>query len=192
MSEAIRPAATLVLLRQGAAGPEVLMGMRGAQAVFMPSKYVFPGGGVDAADHAAGTVAALSDLCRHRLSLYLPDDSPAPDALAAAGLRELAEETGLTLTEGAAHLRFIFRAITPPGRSRRFDARFFLVDAAHVDRDDRVVVAKAEHRRTGLGQRVANGLQRRVVELLEPVVGRENSRHRNRPPGFSTLIISLI
>lgn len=135
MSEPIRPAATLVLLRQGPAGPEVLMGMRGAQAVFMPSKYVFPGGGVDAADHAAGPVTSLSDLCRHRLSLNLPEQAPAPDALAAAGLRELAEETGLTLTDGAASLRFIFRAITPPGRSRRFDARFFLVDAAHVHGD---------------------------------------------------------
>lgn len=135
VSENIRPAATLVLLRQGPTGPEVLMGLRGAQAVFMPSKYVFPGGGVDAADHAAGRVAGLSDQCRHRLSLNLLEDSPAPDALATAGLRELAEETGLTLTEGAASLRFVFRAITPPGRSRRFDARFFLVDAAHVAGD---------------------------------------------------------
>lgn len=135
MTEAIRPAATLVLVRQGTGGPEVLMGMRGAQAVFMPSKYVFPGGGVDAADHAAGRVACLSDLCRHRLSLHLPDDAPAPDALAAAGLRELAEETGLMLTGGPSSLRFIFRAITPPGRSRRFDARFFLVDATEVAGD---------------------------------------------------------
>ena len=134
-AEAIRPAATLVIVRQTAQGPEVLMGMRGAQAVFMPSKYVFPGGGVDAADHAAGRVGCLSDLCRHRLSLNLPPEAPAPDALAAAGLRELAEETGLILRDGPEALRFIFRAITPPGRSRRFDARFFLVDAAHVDGD---------------------------------------------------------
>jgi len=135
VTDTIRPAATLVLVRQGQAGPEVLMGMRGAQAVFMPSKYVFPGGGVDAADHAAGRVDCLSDLCRHRLSLNLPGDAPAPDALAAAGLRELAEETGLSLNGGPASLRFIFRAITPPGRSRRFDARFFLVDATQVAGD---------------------------------------------------------
>lgn len=126
MSEAaIRPAATIILLR----GDSVLMGQRGAAAVFMPDKYVFPGGGVDPADQAAP--APLTMQCAHRLSQFLPDDAPAPHTLARAALRELHEETGLALADGAA-LRFIFRAITPPGRTRRFDARFFLADAADV------------------------------------------------------------
>ena len=46
-AEPIRPAATVILWRDGAQGREILMGQRGAGAVFMPSKYVFPGGGVD-------------------------------------------------------------------------------------------------------------------------------------------------
>ena len=135
----IRSAATTVLLRRTAAGPQVLMGQRGAGAVFMPSKYVFPGGGVDAGDHTPLSPGLLGDACIARLGQHLPDPAPSPAALATAALRELVEETGLTLAPSAAPaLRFIFRAITPPGRSRRFDARFFLIDADHIagDPDD--------------------------------------------------------
>jgi 8-oxo-dGTP pyrophosphatase MutT (NUDIX family) len=121
----IRPAATMVLLRRGAV-PAVLMGQRGAEAAFMPSKFVFPGGAIDAGDHAEGH---LSDDCAARLTLW--SHGPAPEAIAGAALRELAEETGLRLRP-AAPLQFIFRAITPPGRSRRFDARFLLADAGDV------------------------------------------------------------
>lgn len=128
-AQPIRPAATVVLWRQGAEGPEVLMGQRGAGAVFMPSKYVFPGGGVDAAD--ADLEGWLSQDCRVRLGLRCPAGAPSPGRLVAAALRELHEETGLQPAPDQ-RLRFIFRAITPPGRSRRFDARFFLVPAAGV------------------------------------------------------------
>lgn len=121
----IRAAATLVLLRQTANGAAVLMGQRGAGAAFMPSKYVFPGGAVDRADDAP---KAHPD---PRLTLHCPPDAPTPAALCNAARRELHEETGLNLP-ATAPLRFIFRAITPPGRSRRFDARFFLADATHL------------------------------------------------------------
>lgn len=138
-AEPIRPAATTVLLRRTAKGPQVLMGQRGAGAAFMPSKYVFPGGGVDASDHRPLTPGLLGDPCLDRLAQRLPDPAPSPAALATAALRELHEETGLTLAPAAAPaLRFIFRAITPPGRSRRFDARFFLIEADRIagDPDD--------------------------------------------------------
>lgn len=138
-----RAAATILLLRRGADGPSVLMGQRGAAAVFMPSKYVFPGGAVDEADALGPSLgpefgpgfgpepgAALDPACRARLA---ERSEPGMDcALLTAARRELVEETGLTLSPGAP-LRFVFRAITPPGRSRRFDARFFLADAEAIE-----------------------------------------------------------
>ena len=109
------------------------MGQRGAGAVFMPSKYVFPGGAVDSEDRAGGPVA-LDAACLAGLTACCPDGAPDPQTLARAALRELHEETGLHPAPGAA-MRFVFRAITPPGRSRRFDARFFLVSAEGVQGD---------------------------------------------------------
>jgi 8-oxo-dGTP pyrophosphatase MutT (NUDIX family) len=121
----IRDAATIVVLRKGD-HPSVLMGQRGAGAAFMPSKFVFPGGAIDQKDHAAGHVSAA---CTGGMKAQ--SQGPAPEAIVGAALRELAEETGLRLG-ASAQVKFIFRAITPPGRSRRFDARFLLADAADI------------------------------------------------------------
>jgi 8-oxo-dGTP pyrophosphatase MutT (NUDIX family) len=153
-SEPIRDAATVILWREGADGPEVLMGQRGAGAVFMPSKFVFPGGRVDPADDRVPLV--LAAVQGERLGL---DSGIAPAALAAAAIRELWEEAGLALAVPAAWdapadvgedwgrmaarglrpaagaMRFVFRAVTPPGRTRRFDARFFLAPASAVAGD---------------------------------------------------------
>ena len=50
---AVRPrhAATLMLVRRDQAKPQVLMGRRGAGHVFMPDKWVFPGGRIDPSDY---------------------------------------------------------------------------------------------------------------------------------------------
>ena len=154
MQDAIRDAATVILSRHGAEGPEVLMGQRGTAAAFMPSKFVFPGGAVDPGDSGVPLARPLSTTCVQRLAA---PGAPEPATLAATAIRELWEESGLALAEpggwpvpaapdwsaiagagllpSAAGLRFVFRAITPPGRSRRFDARFFLVDAGAVAGD---------------------------------------------------------
>lgn len=154
----IRDAATILLVRRDAGAPAILMGQRGAGAAFMPNKYVFPGGAIDPDDAVVPLAAPLAPTCLRRLGSSAPPGL-AP-ALAAGAIRELWEETGLVLgapgawpgpaPEGwrafaatghlptASPLSFVFRAITPPGRPRRFDARFFLADAAGLagDPDD--------------------------------------------------------
>lgn len=158
----IRDAATIVLVRDGATDrPRVLMGQRGAGAAFMPSKYVFPGGAVDRSDRAVALAAPLPEAERARLVLRpVTETAPLPEAMAAAAVRELWEESGLMLGRPGAWpdavpedwqafaaaglvpsgelLRFVFRAVTPPGRPRRFDARFFLARAEDLagDPDD--------------------------------------------------------
>ena len=150
----IRDAATVVLIRDPAGAPSVLMGQRGSKAAFMPNKFVFPGGAVDPSDAQLPLAAGLPGVCAARLAEA--STGPSPNALAAAAIRELWEETGLILgrpdpwddaPEGwedfastahrpdASGLSFVFRAITPPGRPRRFDARFFLIEAGHVSGD---------------------------------------------------------
>ncbi len=152
---AVRDAATVILLRDRESDPKILMGQRGAQAAFMPNKFVFPGGAVDPDDAHVPLAEPLPEPCKIRLSQET--DPKLCDALVAAAVRELWEETGLILgTSGkwpcpppaewesfanagyrptGAGLRFVFRAITPPGRPRRFDARFFLGDAAEIKGD---------------------------------------------------------
>lgn len=154
-ADSIRDAATLILVRDPATRPRVLMGQRGAGAAFMPSRFVFPGGALDAADATVPLVRPLAEPCASRL-----EEKGAPGigpALVAAAIRELWEETGMAVgisrawaTEppeswreyaeagyapDPAGLHFVFRAITPPGRPRRFDARFFLADAELIDGD---------------------------------------------------------
>lgn len=154
----IRDAATIVLIRRDADEPRVLMGQRGAGAAFMPNKFVFPGGAVDPGDAAVPLAAPLPVSLREQLAaLPVTPAPPPPEAMVAAAVRELWEEAGLMLSRpgdwpenppgdwqafarrgqrpdpGA--LSYIFRAVTPPGRTRRFDARFFLADAAHLQSD---------------------------------------------------------
>lgn len=159
--QTIRDAATVILVRDRTTAPRLLMGQRGTKAVFMPSKFVFPGGALDPADRQA-RLAALPDA--ETLDRLQKQSDPAlAEPLVLAAIRELWEETGLALGVPGAEaddpaefhadwhqflatgarpsgtgLTFIFRAITPPGRTRRFDARFFLADADQVmgDLDD--------------------------------------------------------
>lgn len=130
---AVRPkhAASLILWRDGARGPEALMGRRHRSLRFMPGVLVFPGGRVDRADHGARPASALKPATRRML-----ERSATPSlaqALAVAALRELREESGLGIGAPDAPelgcLDYLCRAITPPGRPMRFDARFLIAPA---------------------------------------------------------------
>src|SRR5579864_9143842 len=93
-----RPAATVVVLRDGPSGPEVFMVRRHADTAFMGGAHVFPGGRVDAADQDAGDgwCDGVEHARRQLASL------PAPEALAyhVAAARELFEEAGVLLARG--------------------------------------------------------------------------------------------
>ena len=94
-----RPAATTLVVRDGALGLEVLMVRRSMQASFMPGAYVFPGGAVDAAD-AAADCAALCDEAGADLRRRVGEVTEVGErtlAFAVAGLRECFEECGLWL-----------------------------------------------------------------------------------------------
>jgi 8-oxo-dGTP pyrophosphatase MutT (NUDIX family) len=142
-----KDAATLILTR-GGSKPEVLMGRRAPGHVFMASKWVFPGGRVDRGDFAAASTGELSSDVARRLEAEVP--ARRARAIALAAVRETFEETGLILGRAAppatvpgpwreyrqagalpdlSVLSYIARAITPPGRTRRFDARFFMAPA---------------------------------------------------------------
>ena len=127
-----RHAASLVVLRQGDAGPEMLMGLRGARHRFMPNRLVFPGGAVDRADLRGRCATPLSS--HTRAGLEKAANPALAHGLAVAAARELQEETGLTLGEPPAldELEYLCRLITPPGNPIRFNARFLLIDYART------------------------------------------------------------
>lgn len=156
---AVRPrdAATLVLVRRDENGKaHVLMGQRHGGHRFMPNKFVFPGGRVDVGD---SRITPSHELRPEVMEKLCKGCSLAKArALALAAIRETFEETGLLVgdigtptrsTRSGPWMRFmsngvvprldildyVARAITPPYRDRRFDARFFMCDAAYIQGD---------------------------------------------------------
>ena len=158
-----KDAATLILVRRDQATPRVLMGMRSGKHAFMPKKYVFPGGRVDPQDGRAPALTELSQTEQLRLEKAA---RRRPRAFPLTAIRETFEETGLIVGRagevdgkppegwesyyglGAAPclkgFQLIGRAVTPPYRPRRFDARFFMAVAEEVLIDERPPVDGAE------------------------------------------------
>jgi 8-oxo-dGTP pyrophosphatase MutT (NUDIX family) len=154
----IRPkdAGTLILIDRSDVVPRVLLGRRHHGHKFMPGKFVFPGGRVEPADRKMATTAKLDQRMEAQLMRFVKRPSHIlARALALAAVRETFEETGLLLGAKLAdapevqdgpwaeflrtgfqpeltRIHFVARAVTPPGRPQRFDARFFAADASAI------------------------------------------------------------
>jgi 8-oxo-dGTP pyrophosphatase MutT (NUDIX family) len=154
-TKAPRPkdAATLIIWRRSGGATEVLMGERHSNHRFLPQRYVFPGGRLDGADSRVRVAADLDP--EVAAAMHRTMTATRARALAAAAVRETFEETGLVIgapdpkpgrpvPEGwqpffatgmapsLAHLEYVARAVTPAIRPIRFNARFFMIEAAHV------------------------------------------------------------
>jgi 8-oxo-dGTP pyrophosphatase MutT (NUDIX family) len=153
-----RDAATLILLDRSRSEPHVLVGRRHDRHAFMAGKFVFPGGRIERSDGRMESLGALDKASERRLLFGLPARAQnKARTLALTALRETFEETGLMI--GRRHraaeamrtcppdwkpfadagvlpdlsrLTFVARAITPPGRARRFDTRFFIANREDV------------------------------------------------------------
>jgi 8-oxo-dGTP pyrophosphatase MutT (NUDIX family) len=151
-----RDAATLILIDRSGESPKVLLGRRHSGHKFMPGKFVFPGGRLEPDDRrVAGQLQLDSRMETQLLREVRQPSRLLARALALAAIRETFEETGLLLgtkSNGAmqwptgpwsaiaatgfrpdlTQINFVARAITPPGRPRRFDTRFFCADARAI------------------------------------------------------------
>ena len=161
----------LLIVDDSGGAPRLLMGKRGLNQAFMPGKYVFPGGRVDRSDRGAASADDLKPLDAGRLLIDMRGiPSPArARAIALAAIRETFEEAGLVIGAPApapraagaeapaegwpafletgflprpSALTFFARAVTPPGRPRRFDTRFFYANASAIGH--RIEIANGE------------------------------------------------
>ena len=141
-----RDAATLIVIDRSGSKPRILMGQRASRHAFMPGKFVFPGGRTDPTDARVSVASHLdphveTSVIGHRRNVT----TARARAIAMSAIRETYEEAGLLIGRRKAFqtshkewqgfcendvqpslsgLRYIARAITPPGRVRRYDTRF--------------------------------------------------------------------
>ncbi len=145
-------AASIILIDASITAPRLLMGLRQPDNIFLPNKWVFPGGRVEASDREIVCTDCLTPHDEAALMHGMPEETSPSWAVtvALAAIRELCEETGVALGQAAADsdalddvwpefrarrlrprlasLTMVARAITPPGRPRRYDTRFFLAN----------------------------------------------------------------
>ena len=148
----VRDAATVIVGRDTSEGLQVFMVRRSAGAVFLPDRYVFPGGRVDDADRdeaarrlhgSAGDVDPAYAMTAARetfeeVELLFADRMVHADELAGLRREMLAGKSSfgevlsrLDTSVDASQMRYFSRWITPKGElaTRRYDTRFFVARA---------------------------------------------------------------
>ncbi len=143
------PAATVVLLRDGAEGIEVLMIHRSSKTAF-GGMWAFPGGVIEDDDIPPGT-----------------EPDPLPAARRAA-IRESREEVGLMIGEDS--LVYLSHWLPPKEAPRRFSTWFF-VAASHEDHGDVGIDGTEVHdHRWMRPQDTLAALDRGEVEMAPPTI----------------------
>jgi 8-oxo-dGTP pyrophosphatase MutT (NUDIX family) len=143
---AIRPAATVVLLRDRPTGLEVLLLRRHAALEFAGGMWVFPGGRLDAVDYAGDPGDVLAAARR-------------------AAVRETREEAGLDV--GAADLHYFVHWTTPEGEVKRYATWFFV---AALDTIDEVQVdgGEIDQHRWVRPQDALDAYRGKTIDMLPP------------------------
>jgi 8-oxo-dGTP pyrophosphatase MutT (NUDIX family) len=158
-----RGASTVMLVRDGASGPEVYVQRRVASMAFAPSTVVFPGGGVDPADQSLPlSTPGLAELAA---AMGATLEVAAPHA--AAAVREVEEECGVRLS--VADLRGRAHWVTPEFEPRRYDT-WILAAGMPADQEATGTTTESDHsawvRPRDLLERHAAG----EVRMLPPTV----------------------
>jgi 8-oxo-dGTP pyrophosphatase MutT (NUDIX family) len=133
----IRPAVSVLVVRDGSSGPEVFVQHRVQTMDFAAGAVVFPGGRVDPVDYARAQARAAEQgfdsarFAAHERAWAATDMAAVPlhpAVLLACGRREVEEETG-SLLPGDCLLPWA-NWVTPPGPPRRFDTYFYVAPAS--------------------------------------------------------------
>lgn len=125
----VRPAVSVLMVRQ-TPRLEVFVQHRVTTMDFAAGMVVYPGGRVDDSDHHTPIQAPQFHAHKWQRTAFGADAHNA-NALLAAAVREVAEETGAQLDPTGVYPWANW--VTPMGHPRRFDTYFYVADSSAID-----------------------------------------------------------
>ncbi|WP_092105740.1 MULTISPECIES: NUDIX hydrolase [Brevibacterium] len=130
----IRPAVSVLMIRDGSSGLEVFVQHRVSTMDFAAGVVVFPGGRVDPIDEQTASSIDVPDPQTHQAAWKDSTIAEAADGwrvLLATAMREVEEETGAVLDP--AGLKPWANWVTPAGRPKRFDTYFYVLSGGDLE-----------------------------------------------------------